>query len=196
MTGDNGLMGLRFTVALAVAGGAVALVAAGCASSSPAKSSSAGSSASGVPSQGSGCVSQSQAQQIWTDIDNKINAMEADPTHASPATVASGAALQGVQQYLAQDLVANKWTEHEVDRLDSLTVEKAGCNNTSLQVRVTMTLVTDEYLTANGQVDHHDEQEGHQLHFVDEYVRSGGTWKEENFVNLDEPGPSPPGQII
>jgi hypothetical protein len=188
-------MGLRFTAALA--GGALAIAATGCGSASPAKSPSGSNpGASGVPAQGSGCVSQSQAEQIWTDIDNKINAMEADPTHASPATVTTGAALQGVQQYLAQDLEANKWTEREVDHLESLTVVNAGCNNSTLQLRVTMTLVTDEYLNGSGQVDHHDPSEGQQLHFVDEYVRSGVTWKESNFINLDQPGPTPPSQII
>lgn len=146
--------------------------------------------------QGSGCVTDSQAKQIWTDIDNRLNAMEADPKHATPASVTTGRALEGVQQYLAQQLEANNWTEHEVDKLESLTVVNAGCNNGTLTLRVTMTLVTDDYLNTSGQVDHKDPSAGQTLHFLNSYTRSGGEWKENDFENLDQPGPTQSPQII
>lgn len=190
-SGDNGsVLHINSTAVTVIACGVLAVLIGACGSSS-AKS----PSSSGVPA-GAGCVTQSQAQQIWTDIDTKLNAMEADPGHATPSTVTTGAALTGVQQYLQQQLIANKWTEKEVDKLDSLSVVSAGCNNGSLQVKVTMTLVTDEYLTASGAIDHHDPTEGQTLHFMNSYQRSGGSWKEDDFVNLDQPQPSQNPTII
>lgn len=143
-----------------------------------------------VKAQGSGCVSQSQAEQIWTAIDDQVVAFEANPKKATPESIATGAALQAVQQYLSGQLVANKWTEREVDKLDSITVVNAGCNNGTLIVHGTMTLVTDEYLSADGKVDHHDSEEGSQQEFVDNYVRVGGFWKESQLQN---PNQGPPG---
>ena len=184
------MLHLRATAATVVAGGTLIALIAACGSSSAKSPSSSGVRA------GSGCVTQSQAQQIWTDIDTKLNAMEADPAHATPSTVTTGAALTGVQQYLQQQLVANKWTEKEVDKLESLSVVSAGCNSGSLQVKVTMTLVTDEYLSASGAVDHHDPTEGQTLHFLNSYQRTGGSWKEDDFVNLDQPQPTQKPTII
>lgn len=181
----------------ALLSGLAAVLAACGAAAGTGGSSGGGPAATGaVPSQGSGCVSQSEARQIWTDIDNRINAMEADPKHATPSSVTSGAALNTVEQYLAATLRANNWTEHEVDRLDSLSVVNAGCNNGPLELRVTITLVTDEYITAGGQIDHHDPSEGQQQHLSDSYARDGGVWKETNLLDLDAPSPQPTGQII
>lgn len=122
--------------------------------------------------------------------------MEADPKHANPATVTTGAAMQGVQQYLDDQLIAHNLTEHEVDKLESLTVVNAACNNSTLQLRSTVTLVTDDYLKANGQLDHHDASAGQTLHFLDFYQRTGGTWKETEFQNLDQPSPTETPQIL
>jgi hypothetical protein len=179
-----------------IAAAAVAAAVAACGSASSSTPPKPGGTAGGVPSQGGGCVDKAQATQIWTDIDNKLNAMEADPKHADPSTVTTGAALQGVQLYLNQQLIANNWTEHEVDKLESITVVNAGCNSSTLQLRVTMTLVTDDYLDAGGKVDHQDPSTGQTLHFLNFYQRSGGTWKETEFQNLDQPGPSQSPQII
>ena len=180
----------------AVAAVCTAVVAA-CGSSGSAVSSAPSSGASGaVKAQGSGCVSQSQAQQIWTAIDNRIIAFEADPKNAKPDTIATGAGLSAVQQYLARQLVANHWTEREVDKLDSLTVVNAGCNNGTLIVHGTITLVTDEYVAADGTVDHHDSEEGSQQEFIDNYVRVGGFWKQSQLQNPNQTGPTPPPQVI
>lgn len=146
--------------------------------------------------QGSGCVSKSQAQQIWTEIDNRIIAFEAHPKSATPDTVATGAALEAIQTYLAQQLEANNWTEREVDKLDSLTVSDAGCNNGTLVVHGTITLVTDEYLAGDGQVDHHDSQEGQKQDFIDNYVRVGGYWKQSQLQNPNQAAPTATPEVI
>ena len=180
--GDNCCMHLiapRSAASAAIATLCAAIVGA-CGSSSTATPASGGG---GNGTQGSGCVSQSQAEQIWRDVDNRIIAFEADPKSAAPGTVATGAALSAIQQYLAQQLEANNWTEREVDKLDSLAIESAGCNGGTLVVRGTMTLVTDEYLTANGRVDHHDSEEGQKQQFIDNYVRVGGVWKQSQLQN-------------
>lgn len=150
----------------------------------------------GSPQQGTGCVSQSEATQIWTSVNNALIAMEADPKHADPSTVTTGPAMRGVQQYLENQLIANNLTEHEVDRLQSLTVVNAGCNNATLQLRATVVLVTDDYLTGAGKLDHSDPSTGQTLHFLEFYQRTGGTWKETEFQNLDQPAPSQTPQIL
>ncbi|MFN2583035.1 MAG: hypothetical protein ABR498_09880 [Candidatus Dormibacteria bacterium] len=182
---------------LGLSGAALAtLVLAACGSSSAAGHGSSSPPVSSVPAEGTGCVTQEQATQIWTQIDNKLNSIEADPKHAGIETVATGTALQGVQQYVQQQLQANGWTESEVDKLQSLTIVSAGCNNGTLEVRVTMTLVKDDYVKANGQVDHQDESVGKTLHFLDFYVRESGVWKESDFQDLDKPAPSQTPQLI
>lgn len=182
----------------ALAGSCAALLVSAC-GAQPAATSHAPASAapSGrVPAQGSGCVSEAEARQIWADINNAIDAMEADPKDAAPSDFTSGAALAAVQQYLAQQLVANRWTEHEVDRLDALSVVNPACHNGTLQLHVTITVVTDVYLAANGQVDHHDNTEGQQAHLSNSYVRSGGRWRETELLDTDPASPTPPGVVI
>ena len=190
---------MRFRVppsAATLAGSALcAGLLAACGASS-AKATPAGGAIGGVRAQGSGCVSQAQAQQIWTDIDNRIIAFEAHPKTATPDTVATGAALEAIQTYLAQQLEANNWTEREVDKLDSLTVANAGCNNGTLVVHGTITLVTDEYLAGDGQVDHHDSQEGQKQDFIDNYVRVGGYWKQSQLQNPNQAAPTASPQVI
>ena len=182
------------TPATIAAAALCAVIVAACGSSTPAAQS--GATNGGVPAQGSGCVSQSQAQQIWTAIDNRIIAFEAHPKSATPDTVATGAALEAIQTYLAQQLEANNWTEREVDKLDSLTVATAGCNNGTLVVHGTITLVTDEYLAADGQVDHHDTEEGQKQDFIDNYVRVGGYWKQSQLQNPNPAAPTATPEVI
>ena len=146
--------------------------------------------------QGTGCVSQAQAEQIWTAIDNRIIAFEAHPKTATPDTVATGAALQAIQTYLVQQLEANNWTEREVDKLESLTVASAGCNKGTLVVHGTITLVTDEYLAGDGHLDHHDSQEGQKQDFTDNYVRVGGYWKQSQLQTPNQAAPTATPQVI
>ena len=138
-----------------------------------------------------GCVSQSQAQQIWTQIDNQLNAIVLDPSHAGLGNVATGNALAQIQQYIQTTLVQANLTEKEVDRLDALTVLSAGCNNGTLTVHVTMTVTRDDYLTPTGKVDHSDPQVGATLHLDESYMRAGSSWKESDFTNLDAPSQTP-----
>ena len=84
--------------------------------------------ANGTPTATTGCVSQAQATQIWTGIDDRLNAIELDPHHAGLAAVATGNALTTITAYLQQQLVARHFTEREVDHLDQVTVVQAGCN--------------------------------------------------------------------
>ena len=83
-----------------------------------------------------------------------------------------------------------------MDHLDQLTVVQAGCNGGLLILNVTMTLVQDDYLNAAGKVDHQDASVGQQLNLLQEYVRSGGGWKETDFSDLTPPGASPTPQIL
>ena len=169
-----------------------AIVLSACSSSgSPHSTSSVGASASSSAAPKAGCVSQSQAQQIWTQIDNQLNAIVLDPQHAGLSNVATGNALAQVQQYIQTTLVQANLTEKEVDRLDALNVLSAGCNNGTLTVHVTMTVVRDDYLNPAGKVDHSDPQVGATLHLDESYVRAGSGWKESDFTNLDSPSQTP-----
>lgn len=150
----------------------------------------------GVPANGSGCVTTAEATRIWNGIDAKLNAIEADPKHGGASFVATGNALSQIEQYLAQQLEANSFTELEVDRLDSISVVSAGCNNGTLQIRVTMTLVRDDYLKANGQVDHADPAVGKTLHYIESFKRFGGVWKETDFQSLDNPPATQTPQLV
>jgi hypothetical protein len=169
------------------------IVLSGCSSSSTSHSTSSASGGAsespGTPQ--AGCVSQSQAQQIWTQIDNQLNAIVLDPKHAGLGNVATGNALALIQQYIQTTLVQANLTEKEVDRLDALTVLNAGCNNGTLTVHVTMTVTRDDYLTPTGKVDHSDPQVGATLHLDESYMRAGSSWKESDFTNLDAPSQTP-----
>jgi hypothetical protein len=178
----------------AVAGAGTALAAivlSACSSSSTHSTSSAGASASTSAAPQAGCVSQSQAQQIWTQVDNQLNAIVLDPQHAGLSNVTTGNALAQIQQYIQTTLVQANLTEKEVDRLDALNVLSAGCNNGTLTVHVTMTVVRDDYLNPAGKVDHSDPQVGATLHLDESYVRAGSGWKESDFTNLDSPSQTP-----
>lgn len=138
-----------------------------------------------------GCVSQSQAKQIWTQIDSQLNAVVLDPKHAGLANVTTGNALALIQQYIQSTLVQPNLTEKEVDRLDALSIISAGCNNGTLTVHVTMTVVRDDYLTPAGTLDHSDPQAGKTIHLDESYMRAGSGWKESDFTSLDSPSQTP-----
>ena len=78
-----------------------------------------------------------------------------------------------------------------MDRLDSLTVLDPGCGKGTVRVRVTVTLVQDDYLAADGHVDHSDEAVGSTFHLIESFVRSGTGWKETDFEDADQPTPTP-----
>lgn len=143
-----------------------------------------------------GCVTTSEATQIWTSIDNRLNAIELDPHHTGASSVTTGTALTTITTYLQQQLVAHGFTEREVDHLDQLTIVQAGCNGGRLILNVTMTLVQDDYLDAAGRVDHEDPALGHELNLLQEYVRSGNGWKETAFSDLTSRGASPTPQVL
>ena len=177
---------MRFRrVTIAVAGCLLAGLIASCAAP-----------ASGPSTARAGCVSQAQSTQIWTDVDDRLNAIELDPHHTGLSGVTTGNALTTITAYLQQQLVARNFTEREVDHLDQLTVVQAGCSGSRLILNVTMTLVQDDYLNAAGKVDHQDASVGRQLNLLQEYVRSGAGWKETDFSDLTTPGASPTPQIL
>ena len=153
-----------------------------------------GGTASGVPTSLPGCVSRAAARDIWTRIDNRLNAIALDPRHAGLSDVATGSALSEIQGYIQTTLVAKGLTEREVDTLDSLTVSDAACTGNSLQVTVASTVAQDDYLRADGTVDHRDAAVGTQLHLVETFDRVGGVWKESSIT--DAGSPSPTAQVV
>ncbi len=188
----DGVIRMHRSAVAGVGTALAAIVLSACSSSNSSHStSSAGASASSSAAPQAGCVSQAQAQQIWTQIDNQLNAIVLDPNHAGLSNVATGNALAQVQQYIQTTLVQANLTEKEVDRLDALNVLSAGCNNGTLTLHVTMTVVRDDYLNPAGQVDHSDPQVGATLHLDELYDRAGSGWKESDFTNLDSPNQTP-----
>jgi len=142
-----------------------------------------------------GCVTQAEATRIWTTVNHRLAAIELDPHHAGVSAVTTGNALAQITTYMEQQLVARGLTEHEVDRLDHLSVVQAGCNGSRLIVSVTMTLVQDDYLKA-GAVDHRDPSVGTAFNLLQEYEQSGGSWKESDLSDLTPPGTSPTPQLL
>jgi hypothetical protein len=153
--------------------------------------------AGGSPSSAA-CVTNAQAVRIWTAIDTRINAIELDPNHAGLSGVTTGDALTEIETYLHDQLVEQGLTEREVDRLDGIVVVVGGCKGQPLTLRVTETLVQDDYLNTGGAVDHHDPEVGQTLHLLQEYEETGGVWKESDFTNLDQPvvTPTPSPQLL
>jgi len=147
------------------------------------------------PSVKTGCVTQAEATRIWTTVNHRLAAIELDPHHAGVSAVTTGNALAQITTYMEQQLVARGLTEHEVDRLDHLSVVQAGCNGSRLIVSVTMTLVQDDYLKA-GAVDHRDPSVGTAFNLLQEYEQSGGSWKESDLSDLTPPGASPTPQLL
>lgn len=153
---------------------AIALMACGGSTSRGASSSPAAAS----------CITQSQAETIWTSVDQRLNAAVLDPKHSGLSDVATGSALSLIQQYVQTTLVQPHLTEREVDHLDQLIILNAGCGGAPLHVHVAMTVVRDDYLKPDGKVDHSDPTVGTTLHLDETFVRAGGGWKESNFQSL------------
>jgi hypothetical protein len=149
-----------------------------------------------TPTVRTGCVTQPEATRIWTTVNHRLAAIELDPHHAGVSAVTTGNALAQITTYMEQQLVARGLTEHEVDRLDQLSVVQAGCNGSRLIVNVTMTLVQDDYLKTGGAVDHRDPSVGSAFNLLQEYVQSGGSWKETDLSDLTPPGASPTPQLL
>jgi hypothetical protein len=165
----------------------IAVLVAGCASPPPKATAATTRSA---------CLTKSEATQVWTAINGRIDAIELDPHHTGASTVTTGSALTAITTYLQQQLVGPGFTEREVDHLDQLTVVQAGCNGGLLILNVTMTLAQDDYLNAAGRVDHQDPSVGQALNLLLEYVRSGGVWKESAFSDLTAPAATPTPQTV
>jgi hypothetical protein len=137
-----------------------------------------------APTAGAGCVDAAAARAIWTTINNRLNAIQLDPNHAGLADVSTGAALTVRSDYIRTTLTDKHLTEREVDRLDNLSVTNGGCTGGALTVDVTITLTKDDYLRADGTVDHADASVGTQFERVITYVRTGGVWKESDITDL------------
>lgn len=129
--------------------------------------------------------------RIWTDIDEKLNAVELDPKHEGVGKLATGQALELINEYLQTTLVSKNLTEKEVDKLESLTVIDAGCNGGDLTVQVSQKVVQDDYLRPDGQLDHSDSAVGTTLELVETFVRDGSSWKESDFRDATQPTSSP-----
>jgi hypothetical protein len=94
---------------------------------------------------------------------------------------------------MQQRLLDQNLTEREQSRLDDLGIVQAACGAQPLTVRVTETLLQDDYLAADGSVDHADPGVGQAAHLLQSYVRSGATWKLITIASLDPtPTPTPP----
>jgi len=142
------------------------------------------------------CVGESAARGIWTDVSHRLDALVLHPTLSGVGSVATGTAAQQIRQYIQQTLLDKHLTEREQERLDALSVVQPGCNGAFLTIRATETLVRDDYLAADGHVDHVDAGLGQTHQLLESYQRTGSTWKVFAIVPLDEPTPSPSGQII
>ena len=137
-------------------------------------------------------MTQSQAEAVWTSVDQRLNAIVLDPRHAGLDSVATGSALTLIQQYVQTTLVQPHLTEREVDHLDQLIILSAGCGGGPLHVHVAMTVVRDDYLKSDGSADHSDATTGTTLHLDETFVRSGAVWKESDFQSLQQEGQQTP----
>jgi hypothetical protein len=136
------------------------------------------------------CVSKAQAQQVWTDVSNRLDALVLHPALSGVDAVAQGTAAAQIRAYLQQRLLDQGLSEREKSRLDDLTVVQSGCGSQPLTVRVTETLLQDDYLAADGSVDHADPGVGQTSHLLQSYMRSGATWKLVTITSLDQ-SPAP-----
>jgi hypothetical protein len=186
-------IGLAATAAVALVGATVGAAIA-IAHFSGSKTTLPASSVPGViQTPGSGaCLDSAQARQVWNDVNARLDALVLHPSLAGVDAVAQGAAAVQMRQYIQQRLLDQNLTEREKARLDDLTVVQAGCGSQLLTVRVTETLIQDDYLAADGHVDHVDPGVGNASHLLESFVRSGGTWKVSTIVSLDQT-PSPGG---
>jgi hypothetical protein len=138
-----------------------------------------------TPGSGS-CLDEAGARRVWADINARLEALVLHPDIGRIADVAQGAAATQMQQYLQQRLIDENLTEREVERLDDLTIVQAGCGSQPLTVRVIETLVQDDYIDADGVLDHSDPGVGSASHVLESYVRSGNVWKVITISSLDQ----------
>jgi hypothetical protein len=156
--------------------------------------------AAGVPGvtstpQGGPCLDEQQARVVWTDVTQRLDALVLHPDLSRVGEVAQGTAAQDIRQYLQQNLLDKHLTEREKERLDEITVVQRGCEGRPLTVRVTETLVQDDYLAPDGHVDHRDPGVGDTHHLVESYVRSGNTWKVIAIATVEQT-PDPGGSFV
>jgi hypothetical protein len=142
-----------------------------------------------TPQSGS-CTSNAQARQVWSDVSGRLDALVLHPSLSGVDAVAQGAAATQMRQYIQQRLLDHNLSEREKSRLDDLSIVQPGCGLQPLTVRVTETLMQDDYLASDGHVDHVDAGVGQTSHLLETYVRSGGTWKVLDIASLDQ-SPSP-----
>ena len=142
------------------------------------------------------CLDTAGARRVWTDVSKRLDALALQPDVARVSGVAEGSAADQLRTYLQQTLIDKQLHEREQERLDGISVVQAGCNGQPLTVRATETLVQDDYLAADGHVDHVDKGVGQTTHLLESYVRSGSTWKVIDITSLDLPTPSPSGNFV
>jgi hypothetical protein len=149
-------------------------------------SSNASGAAPPPPTATTGCLNDSQARAIWNDLNGRLDALVLHPDLNKIADVAQGTAATDMRQYIQQKLLDHKLTEREHERLDSLSIVQAGCNGQPVTLRVTETLVQDDYLAADGHIDHQDPAVGSASHLLESFARSGSTWKVTSIASLDQ----------
>ena len=137
------------------------------------------------------CVTQSQARAVWQSVDDRVNALERHPSLSGVDALAQGTAAAQLRQYVQQRLLDAHLTEREVQRLDSISVLQPACGNQPLTVRVFVTLVADDYLAADGHLDHRDPGVGQTSEVLESYVRTQSGWKVVTIATLVPPSASP-----
>lgn len=167
-------------------------------SSSPAASATSGASPSpsAVARATGACVTTSDARVVWTTVNGRLVAIGLDPHHAGVDGVAAGPAADQLRQYFQRQLTAQNLVERETDRLDDVVVLDPACSNAPLVLRVTETLVQDDYLRPDGAIDHRDARVGSQLHYVMTYERTSDGWRLWQITSLDGSSGPPPGNVV
>ena len=141
------------------------------------------------------CLDEAKARAVWDDVSQRLDALALHPDLDRVGDVAEGTAAEGLRRYLQDTLISKHLTEREKERVDALNVVQPGCGGQPLTVRLTETLVQDDYLAADGHVDHQDPGVGQQHHLIESFVRAGDTWKVITIAPLDAPSQEP-GQVV
>jgi hypothetical protein len=144
---------------------------------------------------GGTCLTQAQARAVWQNVDERMTALELHPSLSGVDAVAQGTAATQLRQYLQQRLLDQHLSEREVQRLDSISVLQFACGSQPLTVRAYVTLVQDDYLAADGHVDHRDPGVGQTSEVLLSYVRTPGGWKVITIASLGAP-PASPGTTV
>jgi len=133
------------------------------------------------------CLDATHARTVWNDVTRRLDALALHPDTTRVGDAAEGTAAEQLRTYLQQTLIDKNLHEREQERLDDISVVQAGCNGQPLTIHATETLVRDDYLAADGHVDHVDSGVGRTTHLLESYVRSGTTWKVIVISPLDQP---------